>query len=107
MILHRTAVISPSMLYLLYPLDGEVPGYSRDEFVQDLVNECEKLVSDAIDVRHDERREWSPEYTEKLENAADDVRDDDELVTGVRSSLSLSREGGRSPRGGGMRRVSV
>jgi methionine synthase II (cobalamin-independent) len=38
----KQAVIAPSMLALLYPLDGEVDGYSRDEFLSDLVNECEK-----------------------------------------------------------------
>jgi hypothetical protein len=30
------------MLYLLYPLEGEIEGYSKEAFVQDLVNECEK-----------------------------------------------------------------
>src|SRR5262249_52826134 len=38
----KQAVIAPSMLALLYPLDAEVPGYSRAEFEEDLVNECEK-----------------------------------------------------------------
>lgn len=35
----KYAVIAPSMLYLLYPLDGKVEGYSKDQFVEDLVNE--------------------------------------------------------------------
>ena len=38
----KQAVIAPSMLYLLYPLDGEIEGYTREEFENDLVNECEK-----------------------------------------------------------------
>ena len=38
----KQAVIAPSMLYLLYPLDGEVEGYTREQFEDDLVNECEK-----------------------------------------------------------------
>ena len=38
----KQAVIAPSMLYLLYPLDGEVAGYLRDKFLEDLCNECEK-----------------------------------------------------------------
>jgi len=38
----KQAVIAPSMLYLLYPLDGEIEGYSREQFSEDLVNECEK-----------------------------------------------------------------
>jgi len=38
----KQAVIAPSMLYLLYPLNETVEGYSRDQFNEDLVNECEK-----------------------------------------------------------------
>ncbi|KHN94945.1 methionine synthase II (cobalamin-independent) [Metarhizium album ARSEF 1941] len=38
----KQAVISPSMLYLLYPLEGEIEGYPRSAFVRDLVDECEK-----------------------------------------------------------------
>lgn len=35
----KQAVIAPSMLYLLYPLNGEVEGYPKEQFVEDLVNE--------------------------------------------------------------------
>ena len=38
----KQAVISPSMMMLLYPLEGEIEGYSREEFLEDCVNECEK-----------------------------------------------------------------
>jgi methionine synthase II (cobalamin-independent) len=38
----KQAVIAPSMLALLYPLDGEVAGYSREQFLSDLCDECEK-----------------------------------------------------------------
>jgi methionine synthase II (cobalamin-independent) len=38
----KQAVIAPSMLALLYPLDGEVKGYSRQQFLSDLCDECEK-----------------------------------------------------------------
>ena len=38
----KSAVITPSMLYLLYPLNGNVEGYSKEQFIKDLVNECEK-----------------------------------------------------------------
>lgn len=38
----KQAVIAPSMLALLYPLDDEVPGYPREQFENDLVDECEK-----------------------------------------------------------------
>lgn len=36
----KQAVISPSALSLMYPAD-EIPGYSRDEFIQDLLSEHE------------------------------------------------------------------
>lgn len=39
--LHQ-AVIAPSMMYLLYQLDGDIPGYSRKQFEDDIVSECEK-----------------------------------------------------------------
>ena len=38
----KQAVIAPSMLALLYPLNGEVAGYTRQQFLSDLVDECEK-----------------------------------------------------------------
>jgi methionine synthase II (cobalamin-independent) len=38
----KQAVISPSMMSLLYPLDGELDGYSRDQFLADVIDECEK-----------------------------------------------------------------
>ena len=38
----KQAVIAPSMLSLLYPLDGEIKGYSREQFLDDLCDECEK-----------------------------------------------------------------
>ncbi len=38
----KQAVIAPSMLALLYPLDGKVEGYSREQFLEDLCNECEQ-----------------------------------------------------------------
>ena len=38
----KQAVIAPSMLMLLHPLEGELPGYSREQFLSDLCDECEK-----------------------------------------------------------------
>ncbi|MDQ6745449.1 MAG: hypothetical protein M3Z27_05475 [Actinomycetota bacterium] len=38
----KQAVISPSMMMLLYPLEEELPSYPRDKFLQDVVDECEK-----------------------------------------------------------------
>jgi methionine synthase II (cobalamin-independent) len=44
----KQAVIAPSMLALLYPLDGEVKGYTREQFLSDLCDECEKDVRKAF-----------------------------------------------------------
>ncbi len=44
----KQAVIAPSMLALLYPLDGEVKGYSREQFLADLCDECEKDIKKAF-----------------------------------------------------------
>ncbi|KIW46325.1 uncharacterized protein PV06_02003 [Exophiala oligosperma] len=38
----KSAVIAPSMMWLLYPLNDTVEGYTREQFEDDLVNECEK-----------------------------------------------------------------
>ncbi|EXJ72999.1 uncharacterized protein A1O5_04148 [Cladophialophora psammophila CBS 110553] len=38
----KQAVIAPSMMYLLYPLNGTVEGYPQEAFEKDLVHECEK-----------------------------------------------------------------
>jgi methionine synthase II (cobalamin-independent) len=45
----KQAVIAPSMLALLYPLNEEVPGYSREQFEEDLINECEQDIRRAFD----------------------------------------------------------
>lgn len=38
----KQAVIAPSMLSLLYPLEEDLDGYSREQFLDDLCDECEK-----------------------------------------------------------------
>jgi methionine synthase II (cobalamin-independent) len=45
----KQAVIAPSMLALLYPLNDEVPGYTRAEFEKDLLNETEKDIRRAFE----------------------------------------------------------
>jgi methionine synthase II (cobalamin-independent) len=44
----KQAVISPSMLALLYPLHDPVEGYTREDFEATLVDECEKDVREAF-----------------------------------------------------------
>ncbi|GLZ50138.1 5-methyltetrahydropteroyltriglutamate--homocysteine methyltransferase [Actinomycetospora sp. NBRC 106375] len=45
----KQAVIAPSMLYLLYPLEGEVPGYPKEQFERDLADECERDIRKAFE----------------------------------------------------------
>ncbi|HEX3975860.1 MAG TPA: hypothetical protein VHW96_06320 [Solirubrobacteraceae bacterium] len=45
----KQAVISPSMMMLLYPLEGEIDGYSRDQFLMDCVDEAEKDIRQCFD----------------------------------------------------------
>ncbi len=45
----KQAVIAPSMLALLYPLNEEVPGYPRAQFEEDLCNECERDIRRAFE----------------------------------------------------------
>jgi 5-methyltetrahydropteroyltriglutamate--homocysteine methyltransferase len=44
----KQAVISPSALSLMYPADG-IPGYSRDEFIEDLLGEHEKEIRGCLE----------------------------------------------------------
>ncbi len=45
----KQAVIAPSMLALLYPLNDEIPGYPQEQFEADLVDECENDIRKAFD----------------------------------------------------------
>ncbi len=45
----KQAVIAPSMLMLLYPLEGEIDGYPRDQFLADLCDEVEKDIRGCFD----------------------------------------------------------
>jgi hypothetical protein len=40
----KQAVIAPSMMYLLYPLNEEVDGYPKDKFERDLVDEVRSFM---------------------------------------------------------------
>src|ERR1700742_2231468 len=45
----KQALIAPSMLMLLYPLEGEIEGYSRDQFLADLCDEVEQDIRGCFD----------------------------------------------------------
>ena len=44
----KQAVIAPSMLSLLYPLDEEIDGYPREQFLSDLCDEAERDIRQAF-----------------------------------------------------------
>lgn len=44
----KQAIISASALSLIYPQDG-IPGYSQAEFIDDLLNECEKDIRQCLE----------------------------------------------------------
>ncbi len=46
----KQAVIAPSMLSLLYPLEGDLPDYSREQFLADLCDECERDIRKCFEV---------------------------------------------------------
>jgi methionine synthase II (cobalamin-independent) len=95
----KQAVIAPSMLALLYPLNDPVEGYSREEFEQDIVDECTTDIRKAFEAgaarvsidftegrlatREDPRNPWTgagllPHFIELnnrvLENFSDEER---------------------------------
>jgi methionine synthase II (cobalamin-independent) len=65
----KQAVISPSMMMLLYPLEEELPGYSREQFLDDVVDQCEKDIRRCFDAG---ARRVSIDFTEgRLANKND------------------------------------
>jgi methionine synthase II (cobalamin-independent) len=44
----KQSVIAPSMLSLVYPLDDEIPGYPREQFLNDLCDQCEADIRKAF-----------------------------------------------------------
>lgn len=67
----KATVVSPSMLYLLYPNKGTIPGYSREAFMQDLVDECEKDIRGCFDAG---AQRVSIDFTERPLVAKRDLR---------------------------------
>jgi methionine synthase II (cobalamin-independent) len=45
----KQAVIAPSMIDLLYPLEDELSDYSREDFESDILDECEKDIRQAFE----------------------------------------------------------
>lgn len=100
----KQAVISPSMLALLYSLDEDLPGYSRAQFEADLIAECEKDVREAfaagavrvsidftegrLACRDDHRNPWTgrnmlPHFVELVNGVVDRFTADERANIGV------------------------
>jgi len=67
----KQSVIAPSMMYLLYPLQGTVEGYAKEKFVEDLVTECEKDIRQAFEAG---AKRVSVDFTEGRLAAKNDPR---------------------------------
>jgi len=73
----KQALISPSALSLMYPAD-EIPGYSRDEFIQDLLHEHEtESGSTAHLLRSGSANRWAMPTLSRLSDAMNDVSKND------------------------------
>ncbi len=109
----KQAVISPSMLALLYPLTEEVPDYSREAFEDDLVNECEKDIRGAFDagavrvsidftegrlaLREDSRNPWTgagmlPHFIDLINRVLDRFTPEDRVNIGVHTCPGGDRD---------------
>src|SRR3954452_17339257 len=113
----KQAVISPSMLALLYPLRDPVEGYSRDEFEAALVDECEKDIRQAfaagaarvsvdftegrLATREDPRNPWTgagllPHFVELINRVMARFTADERRSIGVHTCPGGDRDSGHS-----------
>jgi methionine synthase II (cobalamin-independent) len=109
----KQAVIAPSMLALLYPLNEEVAGYSREQFEDDLTNECEKDIRQAFDtgavrvsidftegrlaLREDPRNPWTgagmlPHFVELINRVLDRFGPEERANIGVHTCPGGDRD---------------
>ena len=100
----KQAVISPSMLALLYSLEEELPGYPRGQFEADLIAECERDVREAfaagaarvsidftegrLACRDDHRNPWTgrnmlPHFVELINSVVDRFTVDERKNIGI------------------------
>jgi methionine synthase II (cobalamin-independent) len=109
----KQAVIAPSMLALLYPLDEQIDGYSREQFEEDLVNECEQDIRRAFDagaarvsidftegrlaLREDSRNPWTgrgmlPHFVDLINRVLDRFGPDERANIGVHTCPGGDRD---------------
>ena len=109
----KQAVIAPSMLLLLYPLNEEVPGYTRQQFEDDICNECEQDIRRAfaagaervsidftegrLATRADPRNPWTgagmlPHFIELINRVVDRFSPEDRARMGVHTCPGGDRD---------------
>jgi methionine synthase II (cobalamin-independent) len=109
----KQAVIAPSMLALLYPLNEQISGYTREAFEEDLVNECEKDIRSAfaagaarvsidftegrLAVRNDPRNPWTgagmlPHFIELNNRVLDRFTPEERVNIGVHTCPGGDRD---------------
>jgi methionine synthase II (cobalamin-independent) len=109
----KQAVIAPSMLALLYPLDEELPGYPRKQFEEDLCGECENDIRGAfaagasrvsidftegrLSTRNDPRNPWTgrnmlPHFVELINRVVDRFGPEERANIGVHTCPGGDRD---------------
>ena len=109
----KQAVIAPSMLALLYPLRDPVAGYSREEFEEDIVQECVTDIRKAFEVgaarvsidftegrlatREDPRNPWTgagllPHFIELNNRVLANFSDDERRKIGIHTCPGGDRD---------------
>jgi methionine synthase II (cobalamin-independent) len=109
----KQAVIAPSMLALLYPLDEDLPGYSREQFEEDLAGECERDIRQAFEagavrvsvdftearlaLRQDPRNPWTgrgmlPHFIDLVNRVLDRFSPEERINIGVHTCPGGDRD---------------
>ena len=114
----KQAVIAPSMLALLYPLKDPVEGYSREEFEEDIVQECTTDIRKAFEAgaarvsidftegrlatREDPRNPWTgagllPHFIELNNRVLANFTDEERRKIGIHTCPGGDRDAVHSP----------
>jgi methionine synthase II (cobalamin-independent) len=109
----KQAVIAPSMLALLYPLNEEIDGYPREQFEEDLTNEAEKDIRGAFEAgaervsmdftegrlatRNDPRNPWTgagmlPHFVELINRVMDRFSPEERQNIGIHTCPGGDRD---------------
>jgi methionine synthase II (cobalamin-independent) len=109
----KQAVIAPSMLALLYPLKDPVEGYTREEFEQDIIDECVTDIRKAFETgaarvsidftegrlatREDPRNPWTgagllPHFIELNNRVLENFSDEERRMIGIHTCPGGDRD---------------